>query len=76
MFLLSTARDYKNTARITIYMGKLRQFQSMTAYEFVHHHLINDESKKRTVSCIYSSTADFGPLRLDLPIIFVRPVFF
>ena len=33
-------------------MGDLRQFESMTAYEFVYHHPINDESKERAVSCI------------------------
>ena len=36
-------------------MGELRQLQSMTAYEFVHHHPTNDESKESFVSYKYLS---------------------
>lgn len=55
-------RDFKKYCT-----GKLRQFQSMTKYGFVHHHRINFEIQERTISCVCLSIyiANIGLLGLD-----------
>ena len=66
--LVSTGHGTKNIPYAYEFVqASLRQFQSMIAYEFFHHHSINDKSRKRAIIYIYilAYTADFGPLKLD-----------
>ena len=48
-------------------MGELRQFQSLTAYEFIYHHPIIDESKEGAVSVyILASTVPLMLVRTQI----------
>lgn len=46
MFLRNTGLEIYGTHKSLYIQANSAHFQSMTAYELLHHHLINDESKE------------------------------